>query len=140
MRDFFLLMLTMAIGYTVGLFDHALGASVVILIVFLSTTFLQQLKLSKQRKLREIVFCKLRELDNKADEPSVKLFWWKVRGIRVSTAQLVFHSYDSDKDYWIVCGSWWFGCLSKRFKIYLEQGESLLNYIREIFELKDIVY
>jgi uncharacterized membrane protein len=118
MRDFIFLIISLVLGKLIALYNYTIGFNVTFFLILLFIVGSQLLKFTKISYFRKAAMERFRQSNIKVSEPIPKLFWWKFRCVRVSTAQLVLFTSEEGGNLLVVCGSWWFGCLTNQQKIY----------------------
>ncbi len=127
MRTIILIIIAVLLGKIVGNYDSNLGFNVAFFILFFTLLVPYAFVSPRNKFYRAEIekWCLKREINSDGLE-----YCFFSRGklrSKTSDVQSVFKLTSNGNLYWISCGSWWLGCISKRIRIYQETDKSLLH-------------
>lgn len=131
LRDFSIFFICIFVGKIVAIYDYSIGFNVAFISIVLFVMGPRMIKVFRLRSFRCRVLEIYERLGMKVLEPEARLSFWKLKGVKISNAQLVFENSYKGKNYWAVCGGWWFGCVSNSIAIYEEDINGYFSKIEQ---------
>ncbi|MGI0118326.1 hypothetical protein [Zooshikella sp. RANM57] len=129
MRTIILAIAAIFIGKVIAIFNYNIGFNITFFLIFIFILVPQTFIMPKVRHFEKTAKKRLKDSGLNAATIHPKIFRIPRRGVRISSVQLLLVAEVKEDTYWIVCGSWWFGCIINKLRIYRQENGNF----REIY-------